>query len=408
MPDKRKDSKGRILKTGEGQRKDGTYQYRYNQGKKRFVVYASNLTELRDKESQIQKDLADGIDYRACKVTVTELSERYLSLKSKLKQTTLHSYLDFFKLVKESEFGNMKICDVKMSDAKKWILDVYDKRRSYNSMHTIKTWMYSVFNMAYQDCLIRTNPFDFKTSSIIKNDTIRRQPLTTEQQDSLISFLRGKTLYSKYYEEIYILLNTGLRAGEFCGLTVDSLDFEHKRIIVNKQLQRTNDCIVYVESLKTKSSYRVLPMTDEVERCFKYVLSRDIDKRNSVTIDGYTGFLFFNTQGNPKTLRNLQNTLHNVITAHNKVRPDCQIPQITPHVLRHTFCTNLINAGLGVKDVQYLMGHSSATITLDVYSHVDISSAGDNMIQALEGKVLLHHSGRTTTPLITPFGVKTA
>ena len=118
-------------------------------------------------------------------------------------------------------------------------------------------------------------------------------------------------------------------------------------------------------------------MTDEVERCFRYVLSRDVDKRNSITIDGYTGFLFFNTQGNPKTLRNLQNTLHNVITAHNKVRPDCQIPQITPHVLRHTFLYKLINAGLGVKDVQYLMGHSSAAITLDVYSHVDISSAGD-------------------------------
>ena len=77
---------------------------------------------------------------------------------------------------------------------------------------TIKTWMYSVFNMAYQDCLIRTNPFAFKTSSIVKNDTVKRQPLTQEQQDSLISFLRGKTLYSKYYEEIYILQNTGLRS----------------------------------------------------------------------------------------------------------------------------------------------------------------------------------------------------
>ena len=82
MSEKRKDHKGRILRTGESQRKDLIYQYRYTDIRgKRQTVYSSDLRELREKEKEIQKQLDAGIDYAAGKITVIELVERYIGLK---------------------------------------------------------------------------------------------------------------------------------------------------------------------------------------------------------------------------------------------------------------------------------------------------------------------------------------
>ena len=78
MAEKRKDKRGRILRTGESQRHDLTYQFRYKnhpKGKWQYV-YAPTLDELRHKEADIQKDLHAGIDYAAGKATVIELLER--------------------------------------------------------------------------------------------------------------------------------------------------------------------------------------------------------------------------------------------------------------------------------------------------------------------------------------------
>lgn len=84
MSAKRKDNKGRILKTGESQRKDWIYQYRYTDFRgKRQSVYAPTLQELRQKEKEIQKQVDDGIDYEAGQITVIELLEKYISLKKR-------------------------------------------------------------------------------------------------------------------------------------------------------------------------------------------------------------------------------------------------------------------------------------------------------------------------------------
>ena len=82
--ERRKDSKGRVLKKGESERKDGRYQYRYiDAWKKRQTIYASDLKELRDKETQIQKDAFDGIDYSKGKITVCKLLEDYFETKKR-------------------------------------------------------------------------------------------------------------------------------------------------------------------------------------------------------------------------------------------------------------------------------------------------------------------------------------
>ena len=78
MSEKRRDQRGRILKTGESHRKDGLYMFRYTDTRKqRRYIYARSLEELRRKEAEIQRDLADGIDYAAGEMTVLELTSRF-------------------------------------------------------------------------------------------------------------------------------------------------------------------------------------------------------------------------------------------------------------------------------------------------------------------------------------------
>ena len=109
MSEKRKDHKGRILKTGESQRKDGIYQYRYTDFRgKRQTVYASTLQELRQKEKEIQKQIDDGIDYEAGQITVIELLEKYISLKKGVRYNTKVGYIFVLNLVKKENFGYRK------------------------------------------------------------------------------------------------------------------------------------------------------------------------------------------------------------------------------------------------------------------------------------------------------------
>ena len=382
--EKRKDTKGRVLKTGESQRKDGTYSYRYTYNNKRFSVYGRTLSELREKEREIQNKIDDGIDYAAGRMTVKELADKYMSLKTEMKPATVKTYGYALKVIKSSDFGLRRVSDVKQSEAKEWVLEVSDGgRRQYNSVTKIVAFAKAAFEMAKKDEIIRQNPFDFKISTVIKQEVKEKEALTKEQQNSFIFFLKEDNWASKYYYQFYILLNTGLRASEFCGLTIDCLDFDKNLIHVDKQLIKQKSDTYVVQSLKTKTSERFIPMTQEVRRCFKELIKKDTLLREKTIIDGYTGFLSFTLQGSPKVLKNIQEELRRVINFYNNTHED-QLPKFSPHMLRHTFCTNLIMNGMDVKSAQYLMGHSSIQMTLKVYTHVSTEKAALKMLEILE------------------------
>lgn len=403
MVERRKDNKGKILKDGETQRKDGRYQYRYiDTFGKRRTIYGKTLKELREKEEQALKDTLNRTDYLAAKITVNELIERYLHLKSHLKPDTVISYNSYYTMVKKCEIGNMMVCNVKMSDARQCILQLYATGKAYSTVNALHIWIKSIFRMALQDDLIMKNPFDFKLSTVIKRDVRERKPLSKLEQSELLSFLRADdTLYNRHFNKVYILLYTGLRVSELCGLTVDCLDFNRRIIIVNKQLLRTNDGKYHVQSTKSTSGNRIIPMTRGVYACLLDEIQRNQDVRSKVSLDGVKGFVFFNNKNDtPLTRRNLEYTLSSIVKKHNEMYPYTPLPNFSPHVLRHTFCTNLIEAGVNVKDVQYLMGHASSTITLDVYSHVNAEQAAQSLLNAMDSQTIERDN---LTPSLTPF-----
>ena len=383
MSEKRKDNKGRILRTGESQRKDLTYQYRYTDvtGKRR-TVYAGDLQELRKKEQAIQKDIDDGINYCEGNVTVIELLERYVSLKQGVRHATKVGYKFVLNLVKKEDFGFRKINTIKPSDAKLWFMKLQKDGRGYSTITSVRGVVKPAFQMACDEDIIRKNPFAFSLAGVVVNDTQKREALTPHQQEVFMTFIREDPHFCRYYDEFVVLLGTGMRIGEFCGLTIKDLDFENRKIYVGKQLIKEKGGKYHVEKTKTDSGIRYIPMTDEVYESLQNIVKHRQKPRNEMIIDGFGGFLLLDKNGNPKVGLHLDHHMQWAMKKYRRTQEE-PLPTITPHVLRHTFCTNMANAGMDLKSLQYLMGHSDAGITMNVYTHASFDHAAHSMQKIL-------------------------
>lgn len=375
MSEKRKDHRGRILRTGEGQRANLTYFYRYHMKRstKWYYVYARTLDELRRKEEQIQRDLLDGIDFSGGEITVIQLAERYLNLRRGLKENSKRAYAATLNRIRESPIGQRKIRNVKLSDAKTWFVALHDEGLKQNTIGVIQSVLRPAFEMAVDDDMIRKNPFKFKLSDVVPNDAYVRSALTKAQQERYLQFIRDYG-HGNYYDDIVILLGTGLRVSELYGLTKADIDFDRRCIHVKKQLCRTADKPYFIAPPKTKSGIRSIPMTDSVYMAFRRVIENRGSPKVEMMVDGYSGFLFLDKDDRPKVAMHLENYMRLMQKKYVKLYGNT-LPTVSPHVLRHTFCTNAQQAMLDVKSLQYIMGHSTASVTLDVYTHSDFESA---------------------------------
>jgi len=167
MSEKRKDSKGRILRDGESQRADGRYCYQYLDGKgKRCAVYSWKLVEtdrtpkgkrddisLREKIKQINRDLEDGIRTVANnKVTLNALFNLYMAGKSEIKDSTRSSYLFMYGNYVSAEIGEKKITGIKYSTIKAFYNSlITEKGLQVNTVKSINTILHPVFTLAVRD-----------------------------------------------------------------------------------------------------------------------------------------------------------------------------------------------------------------------------------------------------------------
>ena len=387
MSEKRRDSKNRILRSGESQRKDGRYAYKYTDtfGKPQFV-YAWKLVptdktpkgkredkSLREKIKEIQKDLDDGIDPVGKKMTVCQLYEKHIRNRANVRHGTKQGRQQLIRLLEEDTIGAYSIENVKMSDAKEWALRMKEKGYSFKTISNHKRSLKAAFYSAIQDDCIRKNPFDFPINTVIEDDTEPKIPLSPNQEESLLSFVKSDKVYYKYYDELIILLGTGLRISEFCGLTDRDIDFENRTINVDHQLQYSGKKSYRIETPKTDNGIRKIPMSDRVLEALQRVMQNR--KSSDFMVDGYTGFLFLTRNGTPQNYINYDIMFRRLVEKYNKSHEEALPTVTTPHTLRHTFCTNMANAGMNPKALQYLMGHANITMTLNYYAHATFDSA---------------------------------
>ena len=392
MSEKRRDNRNRILRNGESQRKDGRYAFKYIDatGKPQFV-YSWKLEKtdklptgkrddlsLREKEKLIQKDIDDQIVPRGGEMTVEELVRKYLMQKTGVRHNTEANYNFVLNIIKKEEFGKRRIDKVKQSDAKCWLIKLQQDGRGYSSIHSIRGVVRPAFQMAVDDDLIRKNPFEFQLATVVVNDSVTREAITRKQERALLEFVASDKHFCKYYDGIYILFKTGLRISEFVGLTLADVDMKNRKININHQLQRKRNMEYIIEDTKTSSGTRVIPMTDDVYECFKRIIANRKKPKVEPMICGKSGFLYLDKNDMPMVALHWEKYFQHICEKYNSIYK-VQMPKITPHVCRHTFCSNMAKSGMNPKTLQYIMGHSDIGVTLNTYTHIGFEDAQEEL-----------------------------
>lgn len=394
---KRRDKKGRILRNGESQRTDGRYAFVYTDcyGKQKFL-YSWKLEptdslpagrrpckSLREKEKAVLKDIDDGIVPYGGNLTVLELVKKYIGQKTGVRHNTQANYNFVINIIKKEDFGAKRIDKVKLSDAKAWLIKLQADGRGYSTIHSVRGVVRPAFQMAVDDDLLRKNPFEFQLSTVVVNDSVTREAITKKQERAFLEFVKNDKHFCKYYEGIYILFKTGLRISEFVGLQKSDIDFANDTIRVDHQLQRKRDMEYIIEDTKTPDGERFLPMTKEVRNCFEIIIANRRKPKIEPTVRDkngklYHGFLYLDKNDMPMVALHWEKYFQHIITKYNSIYKE-ELPKVTPHVCRHTYCSNMAKSGMNPKTLQYLMGHSDIGITLNTYTHIGLDDVKEEM-----------------------------
>lgn len=162
---------------------------------------------------------------------------------------------------------------------------------------------------------------------------------------------------------------------------MDDIDFADGMINIDHQLLWETNKGLYIDTPKSKSSIRKVPMSEEARKALERVIAWR-GEPEPYTADGYSGFLFVSESGKPYLADHYQTVLRRAVQRYNRTHAE-QLPKISPHVLRHTFCTRLASKNMNPKSLQYIMGHADINITLNLYAHVSLDAVKAEVVKLI-------------------------
>ncbi|MCD8180897.1 MAG: site-specific integrase [Firmicutes bacterium] len=355
-----------------------------DQDGKRIALYGKTVRELSDKLEEATEQIANKTFSRTTP-TVREYCEKWLLMKSaNVRQTTLTDYTSKVKNYIIKPLGDMRMADVTLDDIRMALIPVSKKSASvYKSVNVLYN---CIFTAAKESKVIKNNPaagLSAKGGGIPQADKL---PLTDKQVEKLLNTIKDLPPY------VFVMLGlyAGLRREEILALQWDSvyLDAEAPYLTVCRAWHTEHNRPVILTDLKTPAAHRNIPLLDYLAECLRAA------KKNSTS-----EYVVPNSEGNPLSYtqfkqlwayittrttkerhyyryengKRIKHTVTPVLgekAAHNgKVVYSLDF-QVTPHQLRHTYITNLIHASVDPKTVQYLAGHESSKITMDIYAKV--------------------------------------
>lgn len=361
--------------------------YRYNDEVtgKRVTIYDTNLASLREKEKQIHKDLEDKLVTNAAvkRLTLNDLFERYMETKQ-IKENTRKNYVAMWNNRVRNIIGNLKIVNLKQSQILLFYSKLSNEGLSHSTIKYLHIMILPSLEIAVNDDIIRKNP----ARGALKNYGVaakKKEASTPEQEEKLLKFVAESKIYNVHLPMIQIMLGTCLRAGEIIGLTWSDVDMKNKEIYITNQLiyeDLGQGHQFHDSSPKTNAGVRKIPMTQTVYEAFvkQKELNFMLGNRSKVEIAGRKDFIFNSKHGRPIMPAGVNSFLKNIVTAYNKRESELAqmeqrnpelMPAISAHTLRHTGCTRLGEYGVDPKVMQYWMGHSNSSITMDIYNHMN-------------------------------------
>ena len=146
------------------------------------------------------------------------------------------------------------------------------------------------------------------------------------------------------------------------------------RIEVEHQLQCTAQMQYVIEELKTDKGICYVPMTEAGAACFRRIIANRKTPKVESMVERYAWFLFLDKNDMPMVALHWEKYMEHIIQKYNRIYR-IQMPKVTPHVCRHTYCSNMAKSGMNPKTLQYLMGHSDIGVTMNTYTHVNFEDA---------------------------------
>jgi len=357
----------------------------------RISLYGKTREELYDKEMAALEQI-DNASFRRKSPTVAEYCEKWLLLQSAhVRATTLIDYTSKVRRHIIAELGDRHIADVTLDDIQVALVPVSKKSESvYKSVVVLYK---SIFRAAKESHVIEDNPtvhLTAKGGGVPQTDKI---PLTDEQVERLLEAIKGLPPY------VFVMLGlyAGLRREEILALQWDSvyLDTDAPYLTVRRAWHTEHNRPVILMELKTKAAERNIPLPVCLAECLREAKAASISEYVVANRDGeplsYTQFKrlwqyivtrttkerSYYRYENGKRIKHTVKPVLGEKAAHNgKVVYSLDF-EVTPHQLRHTYITNLIHASVDPKTVQYLAGHESSKITMDIYAKVKYNRPED-------------------------------
>ena len=419
----RKDNKGRVLLRNEYQLKNGSYIYRYFDevsGKRKCITSWRLLPEDVSPDPDDERDCLRNLEliienaqkrYRRKLpkpgYTMNDYWEKYLALKCEVAESTLVTYIYMYNKHIRSNLGKRLVTAIRENDIKNFYIKMLGETGlSISYVEHMANVIEPVLELAVKDGLIDINPSKGVVNGLRRRkdwNPKAREALTEKEQNILVDFIAKSFKYKSFLPCLTVFLGTGMRSGELAGLTWNDIDFDDNTVSVNHTLNYkialNGKCIYYISYPKSRKGVRKIPMLREVREVFEELYRRrdDFNKEYQPVVDGYTDFIFRDLKGNLMKSDRFNRTLRNSVNEYNLLeeatavleqREPNLLPKITCHHLRHTFCTRLIQNGISIGTVQYLMGHRHASTTLKIYLSVS-QSRNKNEMAGIEGKLKL-------------------
>lgn len=311
--------------------------------------------------------------------TFGELAFLWLeNYRTTVKPSTFENVRSKVEKMTEEHFDGLKLKKITVAYCQKVVIELSKSYVLYNHYLSV---INRIFKYAVLMDILDSNPFDKVIKPKSRQTQRKGNFLTKEELREFLKLAQTATL-SYFFPLVHLMSYTGLRQGEALALKWSDIDFENKKITVDKTAARIKEKQT-LQTPKTKNSKRVIsidPTTLSILKSWKKDQIK-IYFKNGKHFEGDDNFIFTNQRGEWVHI-------HNFIRYFNRFIADYKLKPITPHGLRHTHASLLFNAGVEPKNISDRLGHSTVQITLDLYTHITEEQRTDTVEKLLEYMVI--------------------
>ena len=354
-------------------RKDGRYQASYYFNGTRKYLYDMNLDALEVKLRNVRYEIDHGIFTKPERIRLDDWFSTWMNEYKafELKKGTIENYKRNYRLYISPYLGNCFVKEIRAEHLQKLYNDLMRAGYSYGVVNLCAGILSGMFTQLMRNDIIMKNPV--KLANLPKKEKRpKRRVLTDAEQQLFLKYAASSNFYSLYR----LALATGLRIGELTSLTWKDIDFENESLSVTGTLKYFKDTGFYKDTPKSDSGNRTVPLLPSICKMLKHVKREQNKQRLSAgtkwkPVKGLEQLVFTNKNGEPLKKRTIAYDIDHITDEINETEKDIPyFEKFSPHTLRHTFATRALENGIPPKVVQDILGHSSITMTLDLYTHV--------------------------------------